>query len=228
MSPGFLVGVLGTSVLSSLHCAGMCGPFVTFYASGTSSVRPHLIYHLERAISYTTLGALAGAMGSGLDALGTGFGAVRIAALVASALTVLLGLLAFVPRARLSRYLPRFLPHRLIQLKTKAPETRALVLGLTTPLLPCGTLYAFVTLAGGTGSVQSGALTMFVFFLGTLPGLVGLGALSARLGQWFGSRLPRILGAALVTIGLFGIYERSAPWRAQATGEGAPACHEHH
>jgi uncharacterized protein len=228
MNPGFLAGILGASVLSSLHCAGMCGPFVAFYSAGATSPRPHLVYHLQRALTYTTLGAIAGALGSGLDALGEGLGTLRIAALVASVLTVLWGVMALVPRLSFGRLFPSFLPGRLIQLKSRAPTTKAFVLGLSTPLLPCGTLYAFVTLAAGTGSAANGALTMFTFFVGTLPGLVGLGALTTRLGSWLGARLPRLLGAALVVIGFFGVYERSQSLLNTPADADAKSCHGHH
>lgn len=227
MAPGFLVGVFGASLLASLHCAGMCGPFVAFYsASGTK--RAHVSYHVTRAIMYSSLGALAGAFGSGVDLMGRELGALRLAALVASALTIAWGVLAFVPRARLGGLIPAFAPNRLITLKRKGAVTKATVLGLTTPLLPCGTLYAFVTLASGTGSAQSGALTMLVFFLGTLPGLVGLGALTARLGHWFGARLPRALGATLIVIGLFGVYERSRGLMALDRAPEGESCHGQH
>jgi uncharacterized protein len=224
MSPAFLAGVFGTSLLSSLHCAGMCGPFVAFYSAGGGGAKPHVVYHAERALTYIALGGAAGALGSGLDALGQGFGAVRIAALVASALTVLWGLLAFLPQLRPTG-VPTFWSGRLVQLKTRAPVTKAFVLGFTTPLLPCGTLYAFVTLAAGTGSAVNGALTLAVFFLGTLPGLVGLGTLTSKLSLWARARLPRVLGAALVLVGLLGVYERSQVWGHPADSEG---CHGHH
>lgn len=227
MTPEFLAGVFGASVLSSVHCAGMCGPFVAFYSAGASSPRPHLVYHAERALMYSSLGALAGFFGSGLDLLGEEAGALRLAALVASALTIVLGLLAFFPRARLGRFVPSMLPNRLVPLRTKSAVTKASVLGLSTPLLPCGTLYAFVTLAAGTGHALDGALTLFVFFLGTLPGLIGLGALSARAGRWFGARLPRVLGATLVFMGLFGVYERSRMIVAASSDASGPSCHAH-
>ncbi len=228
MTLGLLAGVLGASLLASAHCAGMCGPFVAFYSVGARSGRAHLVYHGERALMYSALGALAGAVGGGLDLLGERAGLFRVAALVASVLTVLWGALAFVPRARLLKFIPSFLPERLVQLKRKDAVTKAAVLGLTTPLLPCGTLYAFVTLSAGAGGPLEGALVMFVFFLGTLPGLLGLGALSAHIGRFLGARLPRVMGAVLVMVGLFGIYERSRAFRLVGGGEAQVSCHGQH
>lgn len=228
MTFALLAGVFGASLLASAHCAGMCGPFVAFYSVGARSGRAHFVYHAERAVLYSALGALAGAIGGGLDLLGERAGLFRAAALVASLLTVLWGALAFVPRASLLRFVPSFFPERLVKLKRKDAVTKAAVLGLTTPLLPCGTLYAFVTLAAGAGGPLQGALIMFVFFLGTLPGLLGVGALSAQLGRWFGARLPRVLGATLVLVGLFGIYERSRAFSLGGGGEAEVSCHGEH
>jgi uncharacterized protein len=241
MSPPFLAGIFASSLLGSLHCASMCGPFVAFYSGGQSSFKPHFVYHAQRAVMYSALGAVGGAVGSGLNQFAPASSGVPIAALVASALTILWGLSALLPRARLARILPslaralpglaRFLPSlassKLVQLRARAPVTRAFLLGAFTPLLPCGLLYAFVTLAAGTGSAVYGALTMFVFFLGTLPGLLGLGALVTRLGPWLGARVPRLLGTSLVLIGLWGLYERAPAFWALGQEGNPPACHGH-
>jgi sulfite exporter TauE/SafE len=67
------------------------------------------------------------------------------------------------------------------------PGTRALAMGLFSALLPCGWLYAFVAVAVGTGQVFAGVAVLFVFWLGTVPLLAGLGAglgpLLARTGR---------------------------------------------
>lgn len=228
MNAGFLSGIFASSVLGSIHCAGMCGPFVAFFAGGRAGLWPHLAYHGQRALMYTALGALGGAFGSGVNELWRETTGLQVAALLASVLTILWGLTALFPGTHFGRLL-RFLPQggagRLVKLGRRAPTTRAFLLGTFTPLLPCGMLYAFVTLAAGTGHIAHGALTMFVFFLGTLPGLLGLGSLSATLGRWLGARLPRLLGASLVAIGLWGLYERGPALYRGALGEEHHACH---
>ncbi|MEO8000019.1 MAG: sulfite exporter TauE/SafE family protein, partial [Gemmatimonadaceae bacterium] len=57
------VGILTASMLGSIHCAGMCGPFVCFYAGGPAKpvqLRSHAWYNLGRLLSYLLLGATAG------------------------------------------------------------------------------------------------------------------------------------------------------------------------
>src|SRR5690606_18807129 len=58
---------------------------------------------------------------------------------------------------------------------------RAALLGVSTGLLPCGWLYAFALSAAATGSARDGALVMAAFWLGSVPALVGVGAIVARL-----------------------------------------------
>jgi hypothetical protein len=60
------------------------------------------------------------------------------------------------------------------------------MLGLSTTLVPCGWLYAFVATAAASGSFVSGVSVMAAFWLGTVPALlvagVGIGKLVARFG----------------------------------------------
>jgi len=61
----------GLGLMSSLHCAQMCGPIVLAYSlplRGTrrSGVWAHLSYNSGRLITYGLMGALAGAVGGRL------------------------------------------------------------------------------------------------------------------------------------------------------------------
>ena len=88
------------------------------------------------------------------------------------------------------------------------PVRRALVIGLLTTLLPCGWLYAFAAVAGGTASPLLGGLTMAVFWLGTLPVLVSLGVGVQRLSGAMGRKLPHATAVALILVGLWTLIGR--------------------
>ena len=88
------------------------------------------------------------------------------------------------------------------------PTARAGAIGLLTTLLPCGWLYAFVMTAAGTGHPVSGALVMAVFWLGTLPMLVALGAGVQRLGGRLAGRLSLAAALAIVVVGLYTVGTR--------------------
>ena len=105
-----LASVLAASVLGSLHCVGMCGGLIGFYASGATGQRQrpwlaHGAYHLTRLAAYSTLGAVAGQLGAGLDLAGRGLGLAQLGALLAGAVMLVWAALLW-PRARQSRLLP--------------------------------------------------------------------------------------------------------------------------
>lgn len=211
-----LGAVLSASLVGSIHCAGMCGPFVAVYSASGPGREPgrrgnqlsHLAYHGFRGAGYVLLGALGGAFGRAMDWAGQNAGVAHFAALFCSILVLLWGASVLFPTLRIRSPVARFFGPKLIRLGTKPRVFRASVLGALTPLLPCGWLYAFVVTAAGTGSVISGAVLMGTFWLGTVPALLGMGALLSRLGERLRARVPVLTGVALIVIGGLGVFQR--------------------
>lgn len=176
----FLVGVL-----TSLHCVAMCGGFV--FSQGFNQ-KDALLFQSARVLSYTLVGAAAGALGSVVALSGPWRGAVAILAgvfMVSMALRMM-GLVSF--------GLPHWLAPRL-------PKS-SLIAGLLAGLMPCGPLNTMQIYALGSGSALRGALTMFFFALGTLPlmGLVSL--LGSMIGERMNAKLARVSAALLIGMGL--------------------------
>ncbi len=194
--PHALIALLGAvlvaSLLGSPHCAGMCGGLVLFAIGSVDEKlsgerRPrlpmHLAYHGGRAASYATLGALAAILGSALDLGATYAGFQRPAAILAG---VGIALVGFVGLARVAGFrLPHLpVPKRWTGVAERAHRAafrfsgvqRAGLVGLLTPMLPCGWLYAFALTAAGTAHPLAGAAVMIAFWLGTLPVLTAVGA----------------------------------------------------
>ena len=206
----YWIPVLIASVGGSLHCAAMCGPFMAavtgFGPGGRAGPATHAAYHFGRLITYVALGAAGGLLGRALDLAGSAAGVGRVSALVAGSILVVWGLSALVARRGLLT-LRRRAPSRLGSLLGRSlawlgrfpPVPRALLLGFSTTLVPCGWLYAFVATAAGTGSVLSALGVMLVFWIGTLPALLaaglGLRSLFARLGA-----RARTVSASLIAI----------------------------
>jgi sulfite exporter TauE/SafE len=216
-----IFSVFVASLLGSMHCAGMCGAFVAFAVGfDENGVKPrrwplHAAYNGGRLITYAALGAIAGGIGGALNLAGSMVGVTRVAAAVAGATLIVFGG-AHLLRALGMRLKP-VRPPKAMQNALRAanraamampPVRRALVIGLMTTLLPCGWLYAFVAAAAGTGDAALGALTMAVFWAGTLPMLVAVGAGVRALAGPLASRLPVLMPLLVIGAGLYTIVSR--------------------
>lgn len=220
MTGSLIVPVLAASLVGSLHCAGMCGGFVAFYAGGDESTGrsralAHLAYNGGRLATYVTLGALAGALGAAVDLAGKAAGVGRVAGVVAGSVMIAwgLGLLLLaagvrVPWLRLPEAVHARVAGSLGALRGKPPVVRALLIGLSSTFLPCGWLYAFAVTAAGTGSALGGATVMLAFWLGTVPALLGLGFGVQTLTRRVRRYVPMLSAAALIAIGLASVFGR--------------------
>lgn len=229
-------GVLVSSLLGSLHCAGMCGPLVAIYAAGPAREAPlprrlaaHGAYSLGRLSTYAALGALSGAAGAALDRAGALAGVARGAAIVSGSLIVVWGAVALlaargvrVPRFGAPAPMKRALAAAMRAVAPRPPAARAAILGIASGLLPCGWLWAFVVTAAGTGSPAGGALVMAAFWAGTLPVMLAVGeAVRAAVGP-LARHVPAACAVLLVVLGLWTVVGRAG--RA-APGPSAPASH---
>lgn len=210
-----LGAVLVASFLGSLHCAAMCGGLVGAVGCGFQSRwgRLQASFHAGRGATYIALGAAAGAVGSAVNLAGTYAGVVDSAGLVAGVLVLgagLRGLLVTrgvgVPALGAATGIQSWLRRRLVG-STPEPVLRAGVVGVSTALLPCGWLYAFVFAAAGTGTPLRGGAVLFAFWLGTLPALLGVGAAVRRLAA-FGRHAALFSAVVLVALGLGTILHR--------------------
>lgn len=216
-----ILTVLIASLVGSLHCVGMCGAFVAF-ACGTGDqpgIRHKTLlnaaYNGGRLVTYCILGAIAGVLGHVLDLGGDYIGIQQAAAIFAGLVMVVFGAVTLMKIKGIK--LPKLpLPNFLVKTVTLGqglamamrPVPRALTIGLLTTLLPCGWLYAFALVAAGTGSPVYGALTMAIFWLGTLPYLVAVGAGIQSLTGVLGKHLPTATAVLIVLVGLYSVVNR--------------------
>jgi sulfite exporter TauE/SafE len=195
---GELAGITGpgtallAGLVTSLHCAGMCGPLAcALLPASRDDSDPQVVasaYHLTRLAGYTGLGALAGGVGRWPLTL-LGEGALRYLPWL---LVVFFVAVAFRLDQRLPRWplLGRAYAALLARLRGGSRVRAAAALGLATPLLPCGPLYFVLSLALLSGSALRGAETLLAFGLGTVPLLW----LAQANFPWVRARLgPRIL-----------------------------------
>ena len=163
-------GALLAGLVTSLHCAGMCGPIAcgvgTLAKTEGERMMAATVYHLGRLISYGIIGAICGAIGT--QPLKWFFDSPAVLlpwALVVALLLITFGLDKKIPRpAILNRFTARtrFRAGRFSSLGASS------LMGLLTPLLPCGPLYVVFGVALLSGSPAKGAEFTLAFGLGQL------------------------------------------------------------
>jgi sulfite exporter TauE/SafE len=222
-----LPAVFAASLVGSMHCVGMCGPLLAVALGaertpdGNQGSRPtvtqlQLAYHGARGLGYAVLGALAGAAGQLVDLGGALAGLQPIAASLAAATLLVTGV-AILARQRGWRVphfgLPGPLSRGLRSVQRRAlkmpPMFRALGIGASTALLPCGWLYAFAAVAAGTAHPVAGALVMTAFFAGSVPLLSALGFGVHRARAVLSPRWRSAFSVALIALGLWALTGRS-------------------
>jgi sulfite exporter TauE/SafE/plastocyanin domain-containing protein len=199
----FVIGLI-----TSVHCVAMCGGInlsQCISQTAASPVKgrrwdallPSILYNGGRVVSYTATGVIVGALGRAVAVTGRFQGIVQ---LIAGVFMVIMGinmLGVFPCLRRFNLRLPRILSRKLDE--QKAESKSPLIIGLLNGLMPCGPLQAMQVYALSTGSPIVGGVSMFLFSMGTVPLMFGIGALSSVLSKKFTRRMVKI-GAVLVTV----------------------------
>jgi sulfite exporter TauE/SafE len=213
MTPWLDSFIFGTA--NSLHCACMCGPLALAFQGGTKGA---VSYHLGRAASYGTVGVGLGGLGSALGTTGLGASSAWVAFVLALGLVVLalVGERGALAIPGLGGALQRAMARK----RGWSPTLRAGALGLATPLLPCGLLWAACAGASLAGSAVAGGEVMLGFALGSLPLLLLAQTQAVALARRFGPRTLQLLqrGAMLLAAG-------TLAWRGWLALQGDSCCH---
>lgn len=174
-----------TGVTGSVHCALMCGPLACAGMGRERSAGTVAGWHVGRITAYVLIGALLGAVGRGLSATVLTSAQRVLPWMMAAGLLIAafdlskrLGPIPFVGRGAKA----------LVMASGKVdPTTRSFLLGLATPLLPCGLLYGLFLAAVASASAVSGGLLLGAFALGALPAV-----LTVQLGMKRVTVSPRV------------------------------------
>lgn len=200
----FVVGLL-----TSLHCVAMCGGInlsvcVQYKAEEDGSkyakLKPGILYNLGRVVSYTVIGGIVGALGSVISFSGTMKGIVSV---ISGVFMVIMGLnmLNIFPWLRkINPRLPKFFGKKV---HGNADNKGPFVVGLLNGLMPCGPLQAMQLYALGTGNFAAGAISMFLFSVGTVPLMFGFSALSSFISGKFSHKMMKASAVLVVVLGVF-------------------------
>jgi sulfite exporter TauE/SafE len=210
---GDLVLLFGASLLSSAHCVGMCGPYVTlctaqFVPRGKTPAARfalRILFNLGRITTYASIGLVVGTFGQFAQAMAIRAGLAGVVAIAAGVAALVFGLSMvgwlrdptyFAARSVLGSWL---IACRVRLSKTPSALT-PLMLGALQGWLPCALVYAAASRAGVAGSAVMGAVTMVVFGLGTVPAIFALTLVPQALLRWVHAR--RLAGIFLAAVGV--------------------------
>ena len=199
----FIIGLL-----TSLHCVAMCGGInlavCTKFSISANDTKygkliPSILYNTGRVLAYTVVGGIVGGIGSIISFSGAAKGFVAIAS---GGFMVIMGLNmlnVFPVLRKLNPRMPKIFTKKLHEgSHNKGP----LYIGLLNGLMPCGPLQAMQIYALGTGSIWAGALSMFLFSLGTVPLMFGFGAISSILSSKFTHKMMKVSAVLVLILGI--------------------------
>jgi sulfite exporter TauE/SafE len=220
----------GLGVVSSLHCTQMCGPIVLAYSlpleKPQAAMAAHFGYNAGRLMTYSLLGAVAGAAGGGLAALGHMAGIERTAAIVAGAAMILAAVLmaGWLPKRTLIQLGrgPSVLSRFAGQLLKSPAAGNKMALGALLGFLPCGLVYAALLKAVDAGSALGGAASMCAFGLGTAVALLAIGMFSQAITGRLGRHASTL---SAISVGLLGAF---LLFRGLTAPPMQPGCSSHH
>ncbi|MDE2019469.1 MAG: sulfite exporter TauE/SafE family protein [Patescibacteria group bacterium] len=177
------------------------------FATPWQRFKPNLFFVAGRTISYAALGGAIGALGSAVK-LSTGFTGFLI--LLAGFVMLYMGLKLTDISPKLSN-MNFTLPKKFGQIFGAQGQggdyshKEAFIGGAFTFFLPCGFTQAMQLYAITTGSFVSGAIIMGLFALGTMPGLLGVGAVTSLLKGQKARLLFRFIGLVVVILGVVNV-----------------------
>lgn len=200
LGTAFLIGVIASVSTCMAVVGGLVLSISATYAQRGEKLRPQLFFHIGRLVSFFLLGGVIGALGSMVRIGATG--TIVMSMIVAVVLLILgINLLDVFPwMKRFQLTLPSGTAKLLTKVQKSSHALTPIVLGVATFILPCGFTQSMQLYALSTGSFWSGATTMGVFALGTLPVLAILSFSSSAI------RSKKTSGIFFKTAGLVVIF----------------------
>ena len=155
-----------TGLLTSVHCLSMCGAIhlIAIMDLKQKNYKRTILYNLGRVISYTIIGGIVGGIG----------GIISFHPIVRGIIILLAAIVMLFMSLQMIGIIDFKIPI-LLKISYSSHNKHAFIIGLLNGLMPCGPLHAMQVYALSTGSVWLGALSMFLFSLGTVPLMLFIG-----------------------------------------------------
>jgi sulfite exporter TauE/SafE len=165
----FAIGIIASLSSCAAVVGGLLLSMSATFAKEGNRIKPQLLFHGGRLVSFFILGGVIGALGS----------AFTLSTTVSFALSVIIGVVMFILGVNLldvfhftKRFqpaMPKFISKHVFGVSKWNHAVTPFLVGIVTFFLPCGFTQSMQIYTLSTGSFLSGGLTMLIFALGTLP-----------------------------------------------------------
>lgn len=165
----FVIGIIASLSTCMAVVGGLVLSMSATFAKEEDKIRPQLMFHGGRIVSFFILGGVIGSIGSAFT-LNTS--ATFVLSFVIGIVMLILGinLLDTFPWVKkLQLGMPKFLSKQAHAVSKFNHTLTPLLVGIATFFLPCGFTQSMQLYTLTTGSFMKGGLTMLAFALGTLP-----------------------------------------------------------
>ncbi|MEN9621916.1 MAG: hypothetical protein RLZZ67_350 [Candidatus Parcubacteria bacterium] len=202
----FVIGLVASLSTCVAMVGGLLLSMSATFAKGGSRVKPQLMFHVGRLVSFFILGGVIGMLGATftLTSLASSILSLGIALVM---LVLGLNLLDVFPWAeKLQPKVPQFIGKHVYSVSKLNSYLTPLIVGVATFFLPCGFTQSMQLYTLGTGSFMTGGITMLAFALGTLPvlALISFSSLgitnSSKSGVFF-----KTAGLVVIAFALFNL-----------------------
>lgn len=210
-STAFLIGIIASLSTCMAVVGGLVLSMSATFAKEGERVRPQLLFHLGRIVSFFVLGGVIGAIGS---AFALGITGTFVLGLIIGAVMLIMGLNLldmFSWAKSLQPRMPKSLSKHALGVTRLNHTLTPVLVGIATFFLPCGFTQSMQIYTLSTGSFMNGGLTMLAFALGTLPVLALLSfssfsiQKSSRSGIFF-----KTAGLVVILFALYNIFNSFA------------------
>ena len=165
----FLIGIIASLSTCMAVVGGLVLSMSATFAKEGDKVKPQLLFHSGRLLSFFLLGGVIGAIGANF-ALNT-YATFVLCMFIGIVMFILvINLLDVFPLAnKLQPTMPKFLSKNALEVSKLNHTLTPFLVGIATFFLPCGFTQSMQLYTLSTGSFFNGGLTMLSFALGTLP-----------------------------------------------------------
>lgn len=208
--PAFLMGFLGSG-----HCVAMCGSLSMALGFSVPKEKSFFLYSIlisiGRIFGYGFIGLIVNFFAQSVVSITQG--GVLYLTLLSSILMFGIGLHianinSFVLKTEfIGKWFQPFIDPIKSKILPINTPLKCLLYGLFWGFLPCGLVYTALSLAITSPSPLTGFSVMFIFGIGTLPTLVGLTLINAKLNSIFNHSYVRfILGLSVIIMAIWQFY----------------------